>query len=142
VAARRKVSYMKRRIPGRILLLVCVVVVHSHTGATTCIAANKTFKVKEVCGKVTNPLNEPIARAEIELLNTGSDVLSQVLTDPGGNFAIPDVSKGQYKIRVQRAGYSPVEQEFIVTRSKRNARCDKPMQVRLQLGSGCSGVSK
>ena len=142
MAARRKVWCMKRPIPGKILLLVFVLVVHSHTGATTCVAVTKPFKVREVCGKVTNPLNEPIARAEIELLNTGPEVLSQVLTDDGGDFAIPNVSKGQYKIRVQSAGYSPVEQEFIVTKSNQNTRCNKPMQVLLQLGSGCSSVSK
>ena len=64
--------------------------------------------------------------AEVELLNVGSEVLSRALTDDRGDFKLPNVPKGQYTIRVRSGGYGSVAQQFMVTRSNRSTRCNKP----------------
>jgi hypothetical protein len=133
---------MKPAINPTILVFAFFVAVQFGASATTCVAT-KTFKVKEVCGKVTNPLNEPIARAEVDLLHDGPDVSSGVLTDDGGNFIMPNVPRGQYEIRVKSVGYVTAAQQLIVTKSRGSTHCHRPLQVGLQPGSmGCSSVTK
>jgi hypothetical protein len=133
---------MKQAINPTILVFAFFVAVQFGASATTCVAA-KTFKVKEVCGRVTNPLNEPIARAEVDLLNNGPEVSIGVLTDDGGNFTMPDVPRGQYEIRVKSAGYVTAAQQLIVTKRRGNTHCLKPVKVQLQPGSmGRSTVTK
>jgi hypothetical protein len=133
---------MKQASNPTILVFAFFVAVQFRASATTCVAT-KTFKVKEVCGKVTNPLNEPIARAEVDLLHDGPDVSSGVLTDDGGNFIMPNVPRGQYEIRVKSVGYVTAAQQLIVTKNRGNSQCHNPIQVHLQPGSlGCSSVTK
>ena len=132
---------MKQAINRTILVFAFFVAVQFGASATTCVAT-KTFKVKEVCGKVTNPLNAPIAGAEVDLLHDGPDV-SGVLTDDGGYFIMPNVPRGQYEIRVKSLGYVTAAQQLIVTKNRGNNQCHKPVQVHLQPGSlGCSAVTK
>ena len=131
---------MKRSITPAILALVFFP--GFHASATTCVATKK-FKVKEVCGKVTGPFNEPIARAEVDLFNGGSEVSTGVLTDDRGDFIMPNVPRGQYEIEVKSAGYVTAAQQLIVTKTRRNTYCHKPVHVHLQPGSmGCSIVTK
>jgi len=85
---------MKRAITPTILVLAFCVAFRFHASATTCVAT-KAFKVKEMCGKVTNPLNQPIARAEVGLLSGSSGVSNGVLTDDRGDFIMPNVPKGR-----------------------------------------------
>jgi hypothetical protein len=133
---------MKQAMNPTILVFAFVVALQFDASATTCVAT-KTFKVKEVCGRVTNPLDEPIARAEVDLLHDGRDVSSAVLTDDGGNFIMPNVPRGQYEIRVKSVGYVIAAQQLIVTKSRGNPQCLNPVKVHLQPGSmGCSTVTK
>ena len=131
---------MKPAIIRTILVLAFFVAIRFHASATTCVAT-KAFKVKEVYGKVINPLNEPIAHAEVDLLNGGSEVSGGVLTNDRGDFIMPNVPTGQYEIRVKSAGYVTSAQQLIVTKNRGNTECHKPIQVHLQPGSlGCSVV--
>ena len=133
---------MKHAITRTILVLALFVAARVRAKATTCVAT-KAFKVKEVCGKVANPINEPIARAEVDLLNLGSEVSGGVLTNDRGDFIMPNVPRGQYEIRVKSVGYITAAQQLIVTTNRRNTRCHHPVRVRLQPGSmGCSTVTK
>lgn len=126
-----------------ILVLALFVAVRFHASATTCVAT-KAFKVKEMCGRVTNPSNEPVARAEVYLLRGGSSEVSNgVRTDDRGDFIMPNVTRGQYEVRVKSAGYVTAAQQLIVTKDHGNTYCHKPVQVHLQPGSmGCSTVTK
>jgi len=134
---------MKRAITPTILVFAFFVAVRLQASATTCVAT-KAFKVKEMCGKVTNPLNQPVARAEVDLLSDGSSEVSKgVLTDDRGDFVMQNVAKGQYEIRVKSPGYVTAAQQLIVTKNRRNTHCHKPIQVHLDPGSmGCSAVTK
>src|SRR5271157_4177922 len=95
---------MKHASTRTILVLAFFVAAPVLANATTCVAT-KAFKVKEMCGKVDNPFNEPIARAEVDLLNLGSEVSGGVLTDDRGDFIMPNVPRGQYEIKVKSVGY-------------------------------------
>jgi hypothetical protein len=133
---------MKQASNPTILVFAFFVAVECGASATTCVAT-KTFKVKEVCGRVTNPLDEPIARAEVDLLQDGPEVSSGILTDDSGNFIMPNVPRGKYEIQVKSAGYVTAAQQLIVTKSPGNTQCLRPLKVHLHPGSmGCSTVTK
>jgi hypothetical protein len=133
---------MKHGITLTILGLACFVALRFPASATTCVST-KAFKVKEVCGRVTNPSNEPITHAQVDLLKAGSEVSTGVLTDDLGEFIMPNVPSGQYEMRVKSEGYVTAAQPIIVTKNSRNTRCHHSAQVRLHPGSlGCSTVTK
>jgi hypothetical protein len=113
---------VKQAINPTILAFAFFVALQFGASATTYVAT-KTFKVREVCGKVTNPLDEPIARAEVDLLQGGPEVSSGILTDDSGNFIMPNVPRGKYEIRVKSVGYVTAAQQLIVTKSRGNTQC-------------------
>ena len=123
------------------LLLTFVAMAASSGTATTCVV-NKKFKVKVVCGTVTDPTEVPIPKVDVELLDNHSVVLQRVVTNEDGRFNMPNVSKGEYVLRVKVPYFVTAWQPFVVTKSNANARCNKPMQVRLGLAGRCSSVSK
>jgi hypothetical protein len=103
LGVRRKVLSMKRSCKYAVLMLVFVLTAYSDIGATTCVA-NNIFKVKQVCGRVVDPMDAPIPGVEVELLDSHSNILQQVHTNESGTFDIQNVLPGQYVIRVQFAG--------------------------------------
>lgn len=123
------------------LVLIFALAVSLDTNATTCVA-NKIFKVRHICGRVLDPTGVPIPSVEVELLDSNSSVLGKAITSETGTFGMPNVSAGQYVIRVQFDGFATAWQPFVLTESKANARCDKPMEVHLELLGRCSSVSK
>lgn len=123
------------------MLLIFVLAVCPNTGATSCVA-NKIFKVKQVCGKVPDPTDMPIPGVEVELLDLYSNILRQAVTNESEIFDMQDISPGQYVIRVQFAGFATAWQPFVLTKNKPNVRCNKPMQVHLELAGRCSSVNK
>jgi hypothetical protein len=123
---------MKDKITRSVLLLIFAVVAGLYGGATTCIS-NKKFKVKRACGTVTDPTGAPIPKVDLELLDNQSVVLQRVPTDEDGRFNVPNVAKGEYVLRVNSPYFATAWQPFIVTKSSANARCSKPMEVRLDL---------
>jgi hypothetical protein len=81
-------------------------------------------------------------RFDVELVDNQSVVLQRALTDEDGRFNMPNVAKGEYVLRVKSPYFAAAWQPFIVTKSSANARCSKPMEVRLETAGRCSSVSK
>ena len=131
---------MKARIIRIVLVLSCVLS-SANAGATTCVS-NKKFKIRQVCGRVTDPSNVPIPMVNVELLDTHSVALQQVPTDEDGIFTLQNVAKGEYAIQIRFAGVATGWQPFIVTQHRSSAGCKKPMLVGLEPAGRCSSVSK
>jgi Carboxypeptidase regulatory-like domain len=111
----------ERNTPGYdvrfpIPMFVFVLTAYSNTGATTCIA-DKIFKVKQVCGRVVDPMDTPIPGVEVELLDSDSNLLQKAHTNESGIFNIQNVLPGQYVIRVQFVGFARAWQPFVLTRT-------------------------
>lgn len=76
------------------------------------VSANETtvvdFYLSSVVGRVTgnveNSSHVPIAGASIQVLQ-GSQPLTTVLTDPSGNYVVPNLAPGTYFISVNAPGY-------------------------------------
>ena len=76
---------MKGKTIESVLLLIFVLVAGLDGDATTCIASKK-FKVKAVCGAVTDPTGVPIPKVDVELLDNHSVILQRVVTNEDGRF--------------------------------------------------------
>ena len=134
---------MKHAIVATVLAAAYLLVVQQHLEATDCVTIKKPLRGEQVCGHVADVSGKPIARAEIELLNSRSEVVSESGADDGGDFVMPDVSKGEYKIVVRASGFaSSNEQPLVVTKSNQNTRCHKPFKVVLNVGTICNAFSK
>jgi len=103
--------------------------------------ANKKFKVKQVCGRVTDLSGVPIPKVPIELQDEKSVPVRQAITDDDGVFTMSDSPKGEYILRVQYAGFASAWQPFVVTKRNSSGSCNNPMQVHLEFAGRCSGVS-
>ena len=73
--------------------MICILAIYLNAGATTCVS-NKKFKVKQVCGRVTDPSKVPIPMVNVELSDTHSVVLQQAPTNNEGIFTFQSVTKG------------------------------------------------
>lgn len=121
-------------------MVLPVVITGLYVSATTCVS-NKKFKVKAVCGVVTDPTGVPIPDVDVELENVQSVVLQQVRTSEDGRFYMPNIRKGEYALRVKSRYFVQAWQPFVLTKSSAKGRCT-PMSVRLELAGRCSWVSK
>lgn len=65
-------------------------------------------------GVVRNDINLPLDKAHVALLQT--NLFTQ--TDPKGRFYFPNVSAGQYTIRIDRVGYQPLEKSIAIVVGK------------------------
>jgi len=91
---------MRYKISGTVLLLMCLTASSVSLSATTCVA-NKKFKVKQVCGRVTDLSGVPIPKVPIELQDEKSVPVREAITDDDGVFTMSDTPKGEYILRVQ-----------------------------------------
>jgi hypothetical protein len=132
---------MKRTITISFLLLIFVVAAELCGSATTCVA-NEKFKVKAVCGTVTDPTDVPIPKVDVELLDAQSVVLQRAVTNEEGRFIMSTVPQGEYVLRVKSPYFAVAWQPFVLTKTNVNARCKKGMQVRLGLAGRCSSIAK
>jgi len=123
------------------VLLIFVVAAELCGSATTCVASKK-FKVRAVCGTVTDPTDVPIPEVDVELLDAQSVVLQRAVTNEEGHFTMSTVPQGEYVLQVKSPYFVVAWQPFVLTKSNVNARCKKGMQVRLGLAGRCSSVSK
>ena len=59
----------------------------------------------KVIGTVTDQGDAVVPRAEVQLLNAGTNALSTVSTDESGGYVFPVVSPGTYLLTVKMKGF-------------------------------------
>ena len=108
--------------------------------ATTCVAGQK-FRVRQVCGTVTDKDGAVIPDAKIKITLKGhSQAATDLSSDQIGNFAVPSVTDGEYEIRVKYSGFWDAWQPFTVSGSRTGKECRKPIHVVMVPAGGCSYV--
>ena len=58
-------------------------------------------------GRVTDPSNAPVARAEVEATNVNTGVAIRATTNDDGNYEIPYLLIGPYRVTVHSTGFRP-----------------------------------
>src|ERR1700761_7028533 len=109
---------------GRLLLFVWT--------AFSCVCtANAQATNAQMSGRVVDPTGAVIPNASIEVQNTGTDLARTVTTSSTGEYVIPSLPVGTYKLTAVAAGFKTYAQSGIVLENGQQARQD----VILQIGS-------
>jgi len=99
----------------------------------------KSFKVREVCGRVVDFQGALIPGAKIQVTRQDeSRPLAEGESDNNGNFYLANVPNGTYVLRVQFAGFPDASQLFKVVRPKTPGGCQQP--IRVVMNTRCSYV--
>jgi hypothetical protein len=100
-------------------------------GVFVLLAANLTAQsiTGSVTGVVTDTSGAVIAGAEVNVLNQGTNIKSVARTDSSGNYAVPLLPRGDYRIEVSAPGFKRFVREGIVLQVQQTARVDVQMTV-------------
>ena len=82
-----------------------------------------------VTGVVTDASGAVIPGAEVTVINTGTNVRSTAKTDGSGNYTVPLLPRGEYKVEVTAPGFKRFVREGIVLQVQQTARVDVQMTV-------------
>jgi carboxypeptidase family protein len=107
-------------------------------GATECLSPAPFEPIHHVCGMVIDPSGEPIPNAKVAVLKDHHEIAA-VQTAKDGNFSFGQLEAGKYDIQVHRDGY--LDAYFSVVITKPALKCNRVLQVNLDVGLGCSIAS-
>jgi len=99
-------------------------------------AAAQSATTGAVSGVVTDPSGAVVPKAEVELLNTGTNAVEKQVTNAAGQYVFPSLQPGTYKIIVKAAGFRTANVNDIPVEV--NETTSSP--VRLQVGTASQTV--
>ena len=99
-------------------------------------ASAQTSTSGKVIGTVTDPTGALVPKAEVQLLNVGTNAALTITTDDSGGFNFPVVPPGAYKITVKLAGFRTASVTDIQVEIEKTAS----IPVRLEVGGGTEVV--
>lgn len=116
------------RIAGKLCaLLMCLALHHS---IAQVITATLTGIVRDASGAI-------VAGANIRAVNVGTNLDRSTVSDSAGNYSIPALSPGEYRIESEHEGFKKAMLSGIVLQVNQQARVD----IHLQLGQVSETVS-
>jgi hypothetical protein len=88
--------------------------------ATDCIA-EKTFKLRQVCGEVVDPNGAIVSQGKVRLSPKGRpEEAIEVGINEKGYFFIPVSQAGEFELRVQLPLFQPAWQPIVLSRPTKN----------------------
>ena len=82
-----------------------------------------------ITGSVTDPSGATIPDAQITITNTETDLRYQSATTGTGNFTVPSLPAGMYRLTVEAKGFNRFEATNIQVQVAVTSRIDVAMQV-------------
>ncbi len=79
-----------------------------------------------ITGKVTDPQGSPVANAAVSVLSEDGKLVQQKATNTDGQFTFQSIGPGKYALKLNVAGFDPVNQPLVV-------RDSEPLTVNIQL---------
>ena len=110
---------------SRVAIVVCVIVAFSIR-----IPAQSTFGT--VLGTVLDPSGGIVAKAKVELLNTGTNAVRETESSESGLYQFNNVEVGRYSIRVDAAGFQKAEYQAFDLTARATVRSDINLRVATQ----------
>ncbi|MEX2263350.1 MAG: TonB-dependent receptor [Bryobacteraceae bacterium] len=80
-------------------------------------------------GNVSDPSGAPIAGAQVNITNTGTNQTRETTTGPAGNYSFANLDPGAYTARVTATGFQTHQQTNVVLTVNRIARVDARLTV-------------
>jgi hypothetical protein len=104
------------------LALACSFVVAPHASA-------QAVAVAEVDGHVTDTSGQSIVGAQVKMTEVDKDQVHNAVTNGEGNYSLPNLPVGPYKLEVSAPGFKSYVQTGIVLQVNSNVKADVVMQV-------------
>ena len=82
-----------------------------------------------ITGLVTDPSGAAIAAAQLSIVNRDTNATSKTATSSAGEFNIPNLSPGIYKLEITSAGFKRFVQQNIVVNASATVRVDAALQL-------------
>src|SRR4051812_1249246 len=82
-----------------------------------------------ITGSVTDPTGAHIANATVVVTNTATNTGQQVSTTNSGEYSVPNLSPGQYRVEVSTPGFRRFVQAGVTLTAGATVRIDAEMQV-------------
>lgn len=103
-----------------------------------CLSAANAQEVRaSLTGIVTDPSSAPVAGATVTVVNLATNVTTTAQTNATGNYTVPFLAPGTYRMTVQQQGFQRFVREDIVLEAQARVRVD----VALQLGELTQSVT-
>jgi len=87
--------------------------------------------VRCICGKIVNPLLEPLSDALVRVIQDGTDIAT-LKTGEDGKFQFPELKSGRYELAARFDGFLPFRSPIIVKNAAR--RCRRQLVIVLEVG--------
>ena len=81
-----------------------------------------------VTGLVTDASGAVIPGATVSVTNKGTNIQSTATTDQSGNYTVPLLPRGEYRVEVSAGGFKRSVREGIVLQVQQTARVDIQMR--------------
>ncbi len=88
--------------------------------------AQSTFA--SIVGTVKDPSGAVVAKASVAVVNSGTDTRRATVTDTSGDYSVPNLEPGTYKVTMETPGFQPFVYEITLT-ARETARVDGQMSV-------------
>src|SRR5215208_5653465 len=82
-----------------------------------------------ISGLVTDSSGAVIPGAQVTVINVGTNSRSTATTDTSGNYTVPLLPRGDYRIEISAGGFRRFVREGIVLQVQQTARIDVQMTV-------------
>lgn len=119
---------VRRRTSGRILLIL---------GFFLCAASNAQLNVSTIRGAATDPTGAVVANVDISLVSLETNAKRVTKTNDGGEYEIPDLQRGTYRLTATAAGFQTFVADNIILEGNQIRR----IEVALALGGVASEVT-
>ena len=63
-----------------------------------------------ILGRVTDPSGAAVANAKVDVVNVGTNIHTEITTNPSGNFEVPYFGAGQYEVTFDAKGFQQFRQ--------------------------------
>lgn len=118
------VSAVRRFLSLFLLLMSSAFLVLAQTGAT-------------IVGTVTDPSGAVVPNANITITNTATNQDTHITSNDVGQYVVPDLQNGHYRVRAEAAGFKSAEEQDVVLNVGDRSRVD----FKLEVGSAQESVT-
>jgi hypothetical protein len=92
-------------------------------------ARAQAVAIAQVSGIVTDPTGAAIANAQVRMIETEKQAVHTTVTDAQGQYVLPGLPVGPYRLEVTVSGFKDYAQTGIVLQVNNNIQINVPMQV-------------
>ncbi|HEX4811082.1 MAG TPA: carboxypeptidase-like regulatory domain-containing protein [Bryobacteraceae bacterium] len=117
---------MKTGLCSRIPAVVCVLAALISSGARV---EAQTTAVAQVSGTVSDPGGASVVTAQVVMTETDKDLAHTTITDGRGQYILPNLPVGPYRLEVKANGFKDYLQTGIILEVNNNIDIDVHMQI-------------